>query len=261
MVGQPGWIQEISAGESSCTDGLAARDFFNDLQRDPEGTLNKPNNSNHNNSNKRSRGRNSGRRPQNPGNRSFESNGPEVKVRGSASQICDKYLTLARDASSAGDRVRAESLLQHAEHYYRLVNGGDDARTDNARQAGGARRGRGPGEIAVAGEMQPEDQPQEEQPQEQSKDQAKEQRPSRRERARSAATTGRGREKAAEAGDDATGEGQDEAEVEAIVVQVNEVSEAASDDDDGAEGEAVVIAEPVQIANPEDDDTPESEVA
>jgi hypothetical protein len=230
--------------------------ILNDLQRDPEGTLNKPNNTNHNNSNKRSRGRNSGRRPQNPGNRSFESNGPEVKVRGSASQICDKYLTLARDASSAGDRVRAESLLQHAEHYYRLVNGGDDARTDNNRQAGGARRGRGPGEVAVAGEMQPEEQPQEEQSQEE----AKEQRPSRRERARSAGSTGRGRQKV-EAGENVSEDGQDEAVVEATVVQVIDASDAASNDDDGAEDEAVVIAEPVQVADPEDDDTPESEVA
>ncbi len=68
---------------------------------------------------KRQRGR--GRKPGNPANRTFESNGPEVKIRGNASQIYDKYLQLARDASSSGDRVRAENLYQHAEHYYRIV--------------------------------------------------------------------------------------------------------------------------------------------
>lgn len=54
-------------------------------------------------------------------NRSFDSNGPDVKVRGSAAHIYEKYQQLARDASSGGDRVLAENYLQHAEHYYRLV--------------------------------------------------------------------------------------------------------------------------------------------
>ena len=53
-------------------------------------------------------------------NRSFESNGPGVKLRGTAAQVYDKYLALARDASSAGDRVAAENYFQHAEHYFRL---------------------------------------------------------------------------------------------------------------------------------------------
>ena len=68
---------------------------------------------------KRSRGR--GRRQQNPVNRSYDSNGPDVRVRGTASQVYDKYQALARDAMSAGDRVMAENYLQHAEHYYRIV--------------------------------------------------------------------------------------------------------------------------------------------
>ncbi len=68
---------------------------------------------------KRQRGR--GRKPNNSGNRSLESNGPEVKIRGSASQIYDKYIQYARDAQTAGDRVKAENLYQHAEHYYRIV--------------------------------------------------------------------------------------------------------------------------------------------
>lgn len=70
------------------------------------------------------RGRSNNRRRQggnsNP-NRSMDSQGPEVKIRGTATQIYDKYQALARDAASAGDRIRAESLMQHAEHYYRLM--------------------------------------------------------------------------------------------------------------------------------------------
>ena len=74
---------------------------------------------------KRSRGR--GRRPQNNNNnnnnhnRSFDSAGPDIKIRGTASQVYEKYLQLARDANSSGDRIQAESYLQHAEHYYRIV--------------------------------------------------------------------------------------------------------------------------------------------
>lgn len=75
---------------------------------------------------KRSRGR--GRRPQSNHHhhnhnhlRTFDSNGPDVKIRGAAAHIYEKYLQLARDAGSAGDRVMAESYLQHAEHYYRIL--------------------------------------------------------------------------------------------------------------------------------------------
>ncbi|MSP52559.1 MAG: DUF4167 domain-containing protein [Alphaproteobacteria bacterium] len=66
------------------------------------------------------------------GNRSYESNGPDVKVRGTANQIFDKYLSLARDATSASDRIAAESYYQHAEHYYRLFTGS----TEGPRQSG-----------------------------------------------------------------------------------------------------------------------------
>lgn len=79
---------------------------------------------------KRQRGR--GRKPggggggggshnHNHGNRSLESNGPEVKIRGTAAQIYEKYSQYARDAQSGGDRVRYENFLQHAEHYYRVM--------------------------------------------------------------------------------------------------------------------------------------------
>lgn len=72
--------------------------------------------------NKRMRGRSSGRKGPNPLTRSYESNGPDVKIRGTAQHIAEKYLQLARDAQSSGDLVMAESLLQHAEHYFRLIS-------------------------------------------------------------------------------------------------------------------------------------------
>ncbi len=58
----------------------------------------------------------------NPRVQTFDSNGPDVRIRGTAYQINEKYVTLARDATSAGDRVLAESYLQHAEHYQRFIN-------------------------------------------------------------------------------------------------------------------------------------------
>ncbi|MGB1118694.1 MAG: DUF4167 domain-containing protein [Parvibaculales bacterium] len=84
---------------------------------------------------KRSRGR--GRRQQNPVNRSYDSNGPDVRVRGTASQVYDKYQALARDAMSAGDRVMAENYLQHAEHYYRIVLSHQPPQTEQAPAADG----------------------------------------------------------------------------------------------------------------------------
>lgn len=64
---------------------------------------------------------NNNRKGPNPLTRSYESNGPDVKIRGSAQQIAEKYATLARDAQSSGDRVMAENYLQHAEHYNRII--------------------------------------------------------------------------------------------------------------------------------------------
>lgn len=65
--------------------------------------------------------RDSNRKGPNPLTRSYESNGPDVKIRGTAQQVAEKYTTLARDAQSAGDRVMAENYLQHAEHYNRII--------------------------------------------------------------------------------------------------------------------------------------------
>jgi hypothetical protein len=61
------------------------------------------------------------RKGQNPLTRSYESNGPEVKIRGNPAHIAEKYISLARDAQSSGDPVLAENYLQHAEHYNRII--------------------------------------------------------------------------------------------------------------------------------------------
>jgi hypothetical protein len=72
--------------------------------------------------NKRMRGRpTNNRRGPNPLTRSYESNGPDVKIRGNAHHVAEKYLQLARDAHTGGDPVSAENYLQHAEHYFRLI--------------------------------------------------------------------------------------------------------------------------------------------
>jgi hypothetical protein len=89
---------------------------------------------NQQNNKNRSRGRNGGRKHVNPLSRNYESNGPDVRVRGNASHVAEKYTQLARDAQSSGDSVMAENYLQHAEHYYRIVMAAQpqQARPDNA---------------------------------------------------------------------------------------------------------------------------------
>ena len=74
---------------------------------------NRNNNNNNNNNNNR--------RGQNPMTRVFESNGPDIKIRGTASHVAEKYVQLARDARSSGDPVAAENYYQHAEHYFRII--------------------------------------------------------------------------------------------------------------------------------------------
>ena len=73
-----------------------------------------------NGQNKRMRGRNRSK-GQNPLTRVYESNGPDVKIRGTANHVAEKYVQLARDAQSSGDPVAAENYFQHAEHYFRLI--------------------------------------------------------------------------------------------------------------------------------------------
>jgi len=73
------------------------------------------------NNNNNSNNNNNNRRGQNPMTRVFESNGPDIKIRGTASHVAEKYVQLARDARSSGDPVAAENYYQHAEHYFRLI--------------------------------------------------------------------------------------------------------------------------------------------
>jgi len=76
---------------------------------------------NRNNNNNNNSSNNNNRRGQNPMTRVFESNGPDIKIRGTASHVAEKYVQLARDARSSGDPVAAENYYQHAEHYFRLI--------------------------------------------------------------------------------------------------------------------------------------------
>ncbi len=78
-------------------------------------------NNNNNNNNGGGGGNNHNRKGQNPLTRTYDSSGPDVKIRGTAQHIAEKYAALARDAQSAGDRVMAENYLQHAEHYNRII--------------------------------------------------------------------------------------------------------------------------------------------
>lgn len=100
---------------------------------------------------KRSRGR--GRKPHNNYNRTMDSNGPDVKIRGTASHIHEKYQQLARDAHASGDRISAENYLQHAEHYHRVLvaiqaNAAQNAANaqQNANHANGAGKSNNQGE-------------------------------------------------------------------------------------------------------------------
>ena len=81
----------------------------------------RPTHKNRNRNRHRSGGGGGGGGGGNPLSRVYESNGPDVKVRGTAQTVADKYLQLGRDAQSSGDIVMAESYFQHAEHYLRIV--------------------------------------------------------------------------------------------------------------------------------------------
>jgi Domain of unknown function (DUF4167) len=117
------------------------------------------------------RSRRGGRRPQHTGssnggggggnggggggfnpNRTFDSSGPEIKIRGSASHVYEKYLQLARDANSGGDRVMAENYLQHAEHYYRIMA----AQQAQAAQHQAQQAAQNPRPVGADGQPQPQ---------------------------------------------------------------------------------------------------------
>ena len=108
------------------------------------------------------RGRNNGGRRSGPTrSQHFESNGPDVKVRGNAQQVVEKYLALAREAATAGDPVMAENYYQHAEHYFRIQyasgqrpqtpNPNGDGSVDGDLDDAGGRSAEHPG-IAVRGQ-------------------------------------------------------------------------------------------------------------
>jgi len=130
-----------------------------------------------NGQNKRMRGRN--RKGQNPLTRVYESNGPDVKIRGTPNHVAEKYVQLARDAQTSGDPVAAENYFQHAEHYFRLIAAAQeqfrqsnpyfrpdaDQRGDNF-DAGDDDSGDQPmtGDMPYAGHQQPPYPPREAQP-------------------------------------------------------------------------------------------------
>jgi len=100
-----------------------------------DGATRPTNSSNHNatddmrtGSDQRPRGRYNGNRPSQLAprvpqhNQTFDSNGPNIKLRGSAHQIFERYVGLAREAMIGDDRVAAENFYQHAEHYFRINN-------------------------------------------------------------------------------------------------------------------------------------------
>ena len=85
-------------------------------------------------------------------NHVFDSSGPDVRLRGTAQQLFEKYLQLGRDATSGGDRVAAEGYFQHAEHYFRIL--GAMAAVQNQNQPQQDRRYREPGGESYQGEGQ-----------------------------------------------------------------------------------------------------------
>lgn len=82
----------------------------------------------------RNRGNSGGRRNNQNRMQVYDSNGPDVRIRGTAHQVHEKYAALAKDAAGAGDHILAESYLQHAEHYQRLINNWEEhVETDGSR--------------------------------------------------------------------------------------------------------------------------------
>ena len=101
--------------------------------------------------------------PNRPPNRNqiFDSSGPDVRVRGNAHQVFDKYQALAREAAASGDRIQAEAYWQYADHYFRVIQsmggfvqrnnqgwgdgGGDEAQAGQGQQPGAQANGNGNG--------------------------------------------------------------------------------------------------------------------
>ncbi len=85
-----------------------------------------------------------------PRHSNFDSNGPEGRIRGNAHQVYERYIALAQDALSSGDRIAAETYYQHAEHYYRILNARSDPRPNGEGQPG-RQDGNGQAEADAAG--------------------------------------------------------------------------------------------------------------
>ena len=108
-------------------------------------------------------GGNQGNRPRPPNRmQNFDSSGPSVKIRGNAYQVFERYIAMAREASSAGDRVAAENLYQHAEHYYRIMQANGEGQQN---QMGGQGRPMTPADTEMnPGDMDQDGQPPQAQP-------------------------------------------------------------------------------------------------
>jgi hypothetical protein len=102
--------------------------------------------------NRRSRGRGPRRPHANPRQQTFDSAGPDVRIRGNAYQVLEKYLAMARDAASAGDRIAAENFYQHAEHYYRIINANGGDQGNNGRFRHGQRPDGQDGSVEPGGD-------------------------------------------------------------------------------------------------------------
>lgn len=93
-------------------------------------------------------------------NHVFDSQGPDLRIRGTSQQLFEKYLQLGRDATSSGDRVTAESYFQHAEHYFRILSAMNQAAQQSGQGGGGngqhhPRRSEGAAEESGAEEAEP----------------------------------------------------------------------------------------------------------
>src|SRR3954465_9530144 len=107
---------EKPPGQSPATSGVAEKQAMRNGQHQHHNKRMRGRNNNHSSNNN-----NNNRRSHNPLTRVYESNGPDVKIRGTAHHVAEKYLQLARDSQSSGDPVSAENYFQHAEHYFRLI--------------------------------------------------------------------------------------------------------------------------------------------
>ncbi len=117
----------------------------------------------------RSRGRNgrNGHKPHMPMRvqNNFDSGGGEMRIRGNAWQVHERYLNMARDAAAAGDRIAAENFFQHADHYYRMINANGDGRPPYQQHGGPhPHQGQHPGQHPPGPNQQPMQHPQGMQP-------------------------------------------------------------------------------------------------